>query len=93
MEKSDAIYLHRIVVNPNYKGQKQFEKVLNWSIEEGHKKNLKHIRMDTWAENQNIIDYYKSFGFKFIENYTTENTLDLPEQHRNLNVALLEMKL
>ncbi len=93
MEKGDAIYLHRIVVNPKFKGQKQFEKILNWNIEFAKEKGLKHIRMDTWADNANIIEYYKSFGFIHIEDYTTPNTPELPEQHRNLKVALLEMKL
>ncbi len=93
MEKGDAIYLHRIVVNPLFKGQKQFDKILNWSKEIAAEKGLKYIRMDTWAANPNIIEYYKSFGFIHIENYTTPNTLELPDQHRNLKVALLEMKL
>jgi ribosomal protein S18 acetylase RimI-like enzyme len=93
MEKGNAIYLHRIVVNPKFKGQKQFEKILNWIIEFGIEKGLKYIRMDTWADNSNIIEYYKSYGFQFLENYTTPNTPELPDQHRNLKVALLEMKL
>jgi ribosomal protein S18 acetylase RimI-like enzyme len=93
MEKGEAIYLHRIVVNPKFKGKKQFEKILNWIIELAHEKGFKYIRMDTWADNYNIIEYYKSYGFQFLENYTTPNTLELPDQHRNLKVALLEMKL
>lgn len=93
MEKSDAIYLHRIVVNPLFKGRKQFEKILSWTIEFAKEKELKHIRMDTWAENPIIIEYYKSYGFQILENYTTPNTPKLPAQHRNLKVALLEMKL
>jgi hypothetical protein len=55
--------------------------------------NLKFVRMDTWADNKKIIDYYKSFGFEFIENYKTTNATELPIQNRNLNVALLEMEL
>lgn len=93
MEKGDAIYLHRIVVNPEFKGQKQFEKTLNWVIEFANENGLKYIRMDTWAANPNIIEYYKSYGFTHIEDYTTPNTFELPEQHRNLKVALLEFKL
>jgi ribosomal protein S18 acetylase RimI-like enzyme len=92
-DQHDAIYLHRIVVNPNFKGQKQFQKVLNWAMQFARKNKLKFVRMDTWAGNKKIIDYYQSFGFKFIENYQTPNTIELPIQNRNLNVALLEMEL
>ena len=92
-DQSDAIYLHRIVVNPKFKGQKQFHQVLLWAIKFAQRNNLKFIRMDTWADNKKIIDYYKSFGFKFIENYTTTNASELPIQNRNLNVALLELEL
>lgn len=92
-DQNDAIYLHRIVVNPNFKGQRQFEKVLDWAKQFGWQKNLKFIRMDTWADNEKIIDYYKSFGFEFIEYYRTANTPELPIQNRDLNVALLEMGL
>jgi ribosomal protein S18 acetylase RimI-like enzyme len=92
-DQNDAIYLHRIVVNPNFKGQKQFEKVLNWAKQFAQTNNLKFVRMDTWADNAKIIDYYKSFGFVFIENFKTTNAPELPIQNRNLNVALLEMEL
>ena len=92
-DQNDAIYLHRIVVNPNFKGQRQFEKVLTWAKQFARQKNLKFVRMDTWADNEKIIDYYKSFGFEFIENYKTTDAPELPIQNRNLNVALLEMVL
>lgn len=90
-DQNDAIYLHRIVVNPDFKGQKQFQKILNWTTQFARQKNLKYVRMDTWADNEKIIDYYKSFGFEFIENYKTTNAPGLPIQNRNLNVALLEL--
>ncbi len=92
-ERGDAIYINRIVVNPKHKGQKQFEKILNWAIDHAKKNNFKYLRMDTWADNPNIADYYKSFGFKFLENYTTPNALELPIQKRNIALALLEFSL
>lgn len=93
MEKGDAVYLHRIILNREFAGSKVFEKVFNWAVRFAKEKGLKYIRMDTWADNSKIIDYYKSYGFQFIENYKTSGTEDLPEQHRNLNVALLEYRL
>lgn len=92
-DRNDAIYLHRIVVNPNFKGQKQFQKVLDWAISFAQSKGFTYVRMDTWADNAKIIEYYRSFGFVFIENYTTPDTPELPIQNRNLQVALLELKL
>jgi len=92
-DKDDAIYLHRIVVNPNFQGQKLFQKVLNWAKQFAQQNNLKFVRMDTWADNIKIIAYYRSFGFEFIETYKTTNAQELPIQNRNLNVALLEMKV
>ncbi len=92
-DQNDAIYLHRIVVNPNFKGQKQFERVLSWAKQFVRQNNLRYVRMDTWADNKKIIDYYRSFGFEFIENYKTTNAPELPLQNRNLNVALLELEV
>lgn len=93
MEKGTAVYLHRIVLNRRFKGEKVFKKVLDWALSHASDKKLDHIRMDTWASNEKIINYYKSYGFVFIENYTTPDTADLPVQHRDLNVALLELDL
>ena len=88
-----SIYLHRITVNPKYKGQNQFAKVLAWAVEYARKNGLETIRMDTWADNPTIISYYLGYGFRFLGNYTTPNTAELPEQHRNLCVTLLELSV
>ena len=92
-DQSDAIYLHRIVTNPLFKGQRQFENVLWWTKQLARLNNLPYIRMDTWADNSKIIRYYKSFGFEFVGNYKTPDAEALPLQNRNLHVALLELKV
>ena len=89
-EKGDAMYLHRIVVNPKHKGQKQLAKIFDWSIELAKHRNLNYIRMDTWDHNPNLPEYYKSFGIKFVEYFKTSNISELPIQHRNLGLALLQ---
>jgi N-acetylglutamate synthase-like GNAT family acetyltransferase len=92
MDKGDAIYLHRIVVNPACKGQKLFGTILEWGKDHIHQKGLSSIRMDTWAANPTIINYYKTFGFVVVENYTTPNTTELPVHNRNLTLTLLEYR-
>ena len=92
-DQGNAAYLHRIVVNPNFKGQRQFSKVLKWAIDYALANKLSAIRMDTWTKNPKIIEFYKHYGFKFIEEYITPDTPELPPQHRNLEVTLLEYKI
>jgi ribosomal protein S18 acetylase RimI-like enzyme len=93
MEAGNSIYLHRIVVNPEFKGQKLFGKILDWAIQHSKQKGLTSIRMDTWAANPTIINYYKGFGFNFVEKYTTPDSQELPVHNRNLALTLLEYKL
>jgi ribosomal protein S18 acetylase RimI-like enzyme len=93
LDDGKAIYLHRIVVNPNFKGQRLFGKVVDRAIQYAKEKEFSAVRMDTWANNPAIIDYYKSFGFSFVENYTTPDSEQLPVHNRNLALTLLELQI
>jgi GNAT superfamily N-acetyltransferase len=90
-EKNDALYLHRIVSNPAFRGQKQFGRILSWTMELAKEKNRHFIRMDTWAENPNLLAYYAGYGFQWVENFMTPNSPDLPRHNRNILLALLEL--
>lgn len=92
MDDGLSIYLHRIVVNPAFKGQKLFGLIVDWAKDHVNQKGLKNIRMDTWANNPNIIEYYKRFGFAVIENFTTPDTEELPVHNRKLPLILLEYR-
>lgn len=93
MDKGNSIYLHRIVVNSEFKGKKLFGSILEWTKEHSKRMGLENIRMDTWAENPTIIEYYKKFGFTVIENYTTPDSDELPVHNRKLALTLLEYRL
>jgi GNAT superfamily N-acetyltransferase len=93
MDQGKSIYLHRIVVNPAFKGQKLFKVILDWAIQHCKTKGFENVRMDTWADNPTIIEYYKAFGFKPVEKYTTPDTEELPEHNRRLSLQLLEYKV
>jgi hypothetical protein len=64
--------------------------ILEWSVNHVKEKGLQFVRMDTWGDNQKIIDYYMKFGFSFVENFTTPDTEELPVHNRKLKLALLE---
>jgi ribosomal protein S18 acetylase RimI-like enzyme len=92
-DQQDAIYLHRIVVNPDQKGNRLFQQVLDWACDVVRQKKLRYVRMDTWADNDRIISYYESFGFRKLDTLITGDSPDLPEQNRNLHIALLQYEV
>ena len=92
-DKDDAVYLHRMVANQKFNGQKRFGKIVECVQAQGRNKNLRFIRMDTWAANPKIIDYYQSFGFDVTGYFKTPDSDELPIQQRNNEIVLLEMKL
>jgi ribosomal protein S18 acetylase RimI-like enzyme len=92
-DSNDAIYLHRMVVNPKFKGKKLFGDILQWGTNHARQNNLRFVRMDTWADNPSIITYYQSFGFKVVGYFKTPNTEELPIQQRNNDIVLLEVEL
>lgn len=92
-EDGNAIYLHRIAVNPAFKGRKLFGEILTWAIAHAKSKGLRFIRMDTWAENPAMSEYYKSFGFEFVAHSIAPDSPELGFQYRNLALTLLEMEV
>ena len=93
MDNGDSVYLHRIVVNPKFKGRKLFQVVLKWALDHARNRGLRFIRMDTWADNPSIIGYYKTFGFTSIETYTTPDSPELPVHNRKLPLTLLQYEI
>lgn len=89
LDKGDSLYLHRIVVNPHFKGRNLFGVILDWAISHAKQKQLGSIRMDTWTDNPTLISYYKRFGFTVVDNYITPDSDELPTHNRNLALTLL----
>ena len=90
-DQDKAIYLHRVIVNPKYKGNRLFGHVKQWALDYAKSNDIPFIRMDTWADNPSIMEYYKSFGFRIVEYFTTPDTEELPIQQRGNDVVLFEL--
>lgn len=55
-ENGNAVYLHRIVVNPAFKGKKMMAHIISRAAEHGRQRGRQLIRMDTWAANARLIN-------------------------------------
>ena len=62
--RGNSIYLHRIVVNPEFKGKRHWEILLGNRTRKTKGLAYPHGH---WAANPTIINYYKSFGFTLLK--------------------------
>ena len=67
-------------------------KIIEWAREYCAINEKQFIRMDTWGDNQKLINYYVKCGFKFIGIVPLENTEGLPSHYKG-SLALFEIKL
>lgn len=80
-----AVYLHRIAINPEFKGRKMMHVVKDWAIAHARENGKKFVRMDTWGDNEKLRRYYIACGFE----YLGQQHLDKPEEHYGGSVLSL----
>lgn len=88
-----SIYIHRIVTNPEFRGQKFVPIITDWSKDYARSIGKKFVRMDTWGDNQKLIDYYTACGFEFLGVITPTKSADLPKHYDGITLSLFEIKL
>lgn len=92
-EKGDAIYIHRMCVNPAVKGGRLAQYVLAWACGYAAAKKRKYVRMDTWGDNLRLVDYYTSCGFRHIRTRNLGDVPELPPHYNNAVLALFQNEI
>lgn len=88
-----AMYIHRIVTNPEFRGRGYVRKIVEWARDHAAEKGLKFIRMDTWADNLKLKEYYISNGFEWKGTVSPESSRTLPAHYRDIQLGLFEIDL
>jgi hypothetical protein len=91
--KDLAIYIHRIVTNPNFRGNNLVAKIVDWGRKYANQKELQFLRLDTLGNNTRLIAHYKNAGFDFLGMYHLKNTESLPDHYKLAPVCLFEINL
>jgi ribosomal protein S18 acetylase RimI-like enzyme len=89
----DAIYLHRIATNPEFKGRNFISRIVQWSKEHARENKRQYIRMDTWGDNENLSNYYIRAGFKFLKKQHITKDENLPPHYWGIYLNLFEIDL
>ena len=92
-ENDDAIYIHRIATNPEFRGRNFVKIIADWSKEFAKAQNKKFVRMDTCGENTVLINHYKNCGFNFLAMHKLKDSSQLKAHYQNAEVCFFEIEL
>lgn len=92
-DKEPSVYLHRIAVNPLFKGRHIMKEIKKWAIEHAKKNGKQFVRMDTWGNNKTLRDYYINCGFDYIGQQYLEKTEGLPLHYGGSVLSLFQITI
>jgi ribosomal protein S18 acetylase RimI-like enzyme len=87
------MYIHRITTNPDFRGRGYVAVITEWAKKHARSKRLRFIRMDTWGDNQKLIEYYQAAGFKFLGLTTPEHPEQMPKHYQGITLSLFEIDM
>jgi ribosomal protein S18 acetylase RimI-like enzyme len=88
-----SLYLHRIVTHPAHRGKFFVKDIIAWGLEFGRKQGKQFIRMDTFGDNQKLIDYYVACGFNFLGLTSVGAADNLPKHYAGASLSLFEIPI
>ena len=86
-----SIYIHRIVTAPAFKGRNIMHHIIAWAKEYARTHHKQYIRMDTWGDNDELVNYYVKCGFTLLGTITPAESGELRAHYNCISLALLQM--
>lgn len=88
-----SIYIHRIVTHPDFRGYGFVQLITEWAINYAKNNQLNFVRLDTWADNEKLVGYYKGFGFNDAGTITISADSGLPKHYEGITLQLFEISI
>lgn len=92
-DTAPSVYIHRIVTDPAFRGNNYVKNIIAWAVDYGRKNGKLFVRMDTWGDNQKLIDYYTNCGFTFLGVTEKMNDMNLPKHYDCVSLSLFEIAI
>jgi ribosomal protein S18 acetylase RimI-like enzyme len=90
LERGEHLYIHRMAGAAGCTLPGLFDTIVRWARQACQALGLAGIRMDTWASNGALIDYYSRHGFEVVGRRTMPPESSLPPHYHGLELVLLE---
>jgi hypothetical protein len=88
-----AIYIHRIVTEPKFRGNNFVGNIVDWAKMYGKENNKRFVRMDTWGDNLKLKAHYEKFGFNYLGIITPQRVSELPAHYSSITLSLFELPI
>ncbi len=88
-----AAYIHRVAVNPKFRGKSYVKIIIDWLKENAANWKLDFIRLDTESGNERINNYYLRCGFAYKGVVAIEWQQGLPLHYKDAKLSLFEIEL
>jgi RimJ/RimL family protein N-acetyltransferase len=86
-----SIYVHRIAVNPMYRGVGFVPHIIGWAKDYVRNNGRKYIRIDTFCDNEKLIAYYMRCGFVYAGVARPKITAESPPHYIGIDLGLYEI--
>lgn len=88
-----AVYLHRIAVNPDFKGKGLMLLIREWAKQHALQQGKSFVRMDTWGTNESLRIYYERCGFDYLGKQQLPETDHGPAHYGGSFLSLFQLKV
>jgi RimJ/RimL family protein N-acetyltransferase len=87
-----AIYLHRIVTNPAFRGKGYVRHITTWAMDYGRDAGKRFVRLDTDRENARLNVYYQQCGYRFcgVKKFDDADNPRIPKHYFGAGLSLYE---
>jgi len=93
-DSEPAVYLHRIVTNPLYRGKGYVGAITNWAENFGRAAGKRFVRLDTDVDNSRLNVYYREHGYVFcgVKKFTDKDraNINIPLHYFGSGLSLFE---
>ncbi|MBI3650556.1 MAG: GNAT family N-acetyltransferase [Acidobacteria bacterium] len=86
-----ALYIHRLISRRGAAGRGVGAALLEWSHKRAAAFDKQWLRVDSWANNEELCRFYESQGFHKVRRKNTGTNEDLPEHYQNIILQLFQM--
>lgn len=88
-----SIYLHRITINPAFRGSGFVPRIIEWAKTFGKQNGRQQLRLDTWGDNLKLIEFYQNCGFQFLGIEKPADPSKLPPHYADIWLAFFELEI